>query len=138
MKRRKLLGMLLAAVCLVTAVPGMAYAENLTLTGEKEAVQETGQKDPGDASLKVSGKEGAKETDTEKNAPKQETADKKAEGKKETDQETGEGTKKEQAQTGQMEKGREKNTAAGDTNGGKNQEGKFGSPVGTAITYNHR
>ena len=128
MKRRKLLGMLLAAVCLVTAVPGMAYAENLTLTGEKEAVQETGQKDPGDASLKVSGKEGAKETDTEKNAPKQETADKKAEGKKETDQETGEGTKKEQAQTGQMEKGREKNTAAGDTNGGKNQEGKFGSP----------
>ncbi len=128
MKRRKLLGMLLAAVCLVTAVPGMAYAENLTLTGEKEAVQETGQKDPGDASLKVSGKEGAKETDTEKNAPKQETADKKAEGQKETDKETGEGAKKEQAQTGQMEKGREKNTAAGDTNGGKNPEGKFGSP----------
>lgn len=128
MKRRKLLGMLLAAVCLVTAVPGMAYAENLTLTGEKEAVQETGQKDPGDASLKVSGKEGTKETDPEKNAPGQETADKKAEGQKETDQETGEETKKEQAQTGQMKKGREKNTAAGDTNGGKNPEGKFGSP----------
>lgn len=112
MKRRKLLGMLLAAVCLVTAVPGMAYAENLTLTGEKGAVQETGQKDTKDTSLKVSGKEGAKETDTEKNAPEQETADKK----------TGEGTKKEQAEKAG------KNTAAGDTNGGKNPEGEFGSP----------
>lgn len=111
MKRRKLLGMLLAAVCLVTAVPGMAYAENLTLTGEKGAVQETGQKDTKDTSLKVSGKEGAKETDTEKNAPEQETADKK----------TGEGTKKEQAEKAG------KNTAAGDTNGGKNPEGEFGS-----------
>ncbi len=112
MKRRKLLGMLLAAVCLVTAVPGMAYAENLTLTGEKGAVQETGQKDTKDTSLKVSGKEGAKETDTEKNTLKQETADKK----------TGEGTKKEQAEKVG------KNTAAGNTNGGKNPEGKFGSP----------
>lgn len=128
MKRRKLLGMLLAAVCLVTAVPGMAYAENLTLTGEKEAVQETGQEDTKDTSLKVSGKEGAKETDTEKNAPEQETADKKAEGQKETDKKTGEETKKEQAQTGEMEKGRGRSTAAGDTNGGKNPAGKFGSP----------
>lgn len=89
MKRRKLLGMLLAAVCLVTAVPGMAYAENITLTGEKEA------------------------------------ADKKAEKQKETDKKTGEETKKEQAQT---KKGRERNTADGDTNGGKNPEGEFGSP----------
>lgn len=112
MKRRKLLGVLLAAACLVTAVPWAASAADLTLTGGKEAAQETGQKDTGDASLKVSGKEGAKETDTEKNAPEQETADKK----------TGEGTKKEQAEKAG------KNTAAGDTNGGKNPEGEFGSP----------
>ena len=114
MKRRKLLGVLLAAACLVTAVPWAVSAADLTLTGGKEAAQETGQKDTGDASLKVSGKESAKETDTEKNAPKQETADKKA----------GEGTKKEQAQAEKAGK----NTAAGDTNGGKNPEGEFGSP----------
>lgn len=64
----------------------------------------------------------------EKETPKQEETDKKTEETNQKEQaEPGQTGKETEKETGK-ETGKPKNTAAGDTNGGKNPEGEFGSP----------
>ena len=95
MKRRKLLGVLLAATCLVTTLPGTISATDLTLTKDQaEKAQERAETEPMKDKEKTEKPEAVKET--EKHEPEKE-----------------EGFK---------------NTAAGDTNGGKNPPGVYGSP----------
>ena len=107
MKIRKFLGVLLAVACLMTTVPHTIYAVDLTLTGEKESKEEL---------EKISEKESGK--DAEKEAEKQEEEEKPSENQPEE--------KKEEASEAEITES--KNLSAGDTNGGKNPPGVYGSP----------